>query len=55
MSKKMKRELAEIERSFETIKSANERGYKLTPLLIYYTQKRVDIADKIGRKKRCRK
>lgn len=45
-----KKELKEIDKSLETVKEAQIRGYKLTPLFIYYTQKRADLADKIGRK-----
>lgn len=50
----MKRELEEVARSFRTIATAKERGIDLDLLETYYVQKRVNIVDTIGRKKRVR-
>lgn len=50
MSRKMTRELKEIDRVVD--KCINDPWYKsATRLYVYYTQKRVNITDKIGRRK----
>ena len=52
MTKKMKREFKDIEKSLKVCQEARKvfGRSSLLPLEIHYTQKRVDIANKIGRK-----
>jgi hypothetical protein len=53
MSKKMRREFEAIAKSFGLIQRVKEQmGADLSTLFVHYTQKRADIADTIGRKKR---
>lgn len=48
----MKRELEETDSAITRLeKCEKDMGVKLTGILLYFSQKRVDIANKIGKKK----